>query len=262
MNSLFDITDELRQITLEDFELKKKRNSRISLRGYSRLIEVQSSFLSKFFNGKTLISKDRAKNLIERLEIPEKRKIELLSKLDISNPLDRNMLLKKNYYLIADPMYYSLLCLIETNDFIFDSENLAKQLQRTEGEIKYALNLLIELNYISISDSGKFEVATPHLIAHETTSNDSLTKRHKNNLNFAMEALDKLDLKDMFFGFETIAINKDNISKFKKLANDFLDQVTTLSNATSNKDEVYEFNVNFYPRILKNQLSKEGIYEN
>lgn len=250
MNPLFDITDELRAATLHDLESRKSKNAQFSLRSFARSIDVQASFLSKFINGKTILTKERAKELIDKIALDERRRIELLSKLDLNNPLDREMLVEKNYYILSDPIYYNFLCLIETKDFEFDVDSVAKLLNCSADRLKAVIHDLLALQFIAITEDGSIKLSTPHLVTADGIPNLLLRNRHKNNLTYAMTVVDQVDIKDIFFGFETIAINKSQLSQFKLIANEFFEKVINLSNTSREKDSVYEFNLNFYPRVI------------
>lgn len=248
MYSILDVSDELRSIVFQTLEEAQRLNERFSLRAYASKLDVPASFLSEFLSGKRVLSPERATKIINKLSLKSGKRLELLSKLNLNRPLERTQISSEHYYVVSDPMYYSLLCLVETKNFSLDYNAIGRKLGTTEMSVKNYMAKLLELGFISVNEDGEFFLSTPHLITTDGIPNDCLKERHRANLSNAISAIDGIEIEEKFFGFETLAINPSDLAKFRKLANDFLDQVVTLSNANLDKEEVYEFNINFYPK--------------
>lgn len=247
--SVKDVSLEVREILRNFLWETKKNNERFSLRAMAQKLDLPVSFVSDFLNGKRELSDARAVYIINNLNIEIEKKNVLLNKLNTNRPVQRNQISDNDYHIVEDPNYYSLLCLVELADFVPSISHMSRRLNITETRCKEILSQLINKGYLVISEDGDIKLNTEPLATTEGTPNSKLRLRHEKNLTAAIKANHELDISKKFFNFETLAIDVDDMDKFKKIAIDFLDQVNILSNSSLKKNAVYEFNINFFPRV-------------
>lgn len=247
------------ELTKAHYELKKvmqlrlaemqAKNPSFSLRAYAKSLGVHAASLSEFFNDKRSFSPKLQKKIIEKLNIaPDKRQYLLNTIDDGDSPVDveRVQVDTDSYHLVSDPIYYSLLCLIETKDFKEDYKFIARRVKKSVPEVKEAMERLERVGYIK-RIRNKLHVGEAHLMTTDDVANMSLRLRHAENLDNAKEALLNLDVSERYFRFETLAIGVEQMPEFKKAAQEFFNKLVKISNK-SQKDEVYEFCFNFFPR--------------
>lgn len=64
-----DINAEYRLILNSEFNVRKKKNPRYSLRAFARLLKVDASYLSKINSGKLILPVDVAASIAEKLKL-------------------------------------------------------------------------------------------------------------------------------------------------------------------------------------------------
>jgi uncharacterized protein (TIGR02147 family) len=249
------------ELSKAQYELKKilqlrlaelqAKNPQYSLRALAKSLDIHAASLSEFFSGKRQFSPKLQIKIINKLNLaPDKKQVllELVEK-HATTPADaeRMQIDTDSYYLVVDPIYYSILCLIETKNFEENYSFMAKRLKRSAKEIREAMERLERVGYIK-RIGKRLKVSEAHLMTTDDVANMSLRLRHAKNLENAKDALLNLEVEKRYFRFETLAISTDQIPGFKKAASEFFDKLVILSQKSQKKDEVYEFCFNYFPR--------------
>lgn len=248
-------------MTKAQYELKKvlqlklaelqAKNPQYSLRAFAKSLDIHAASLSEFFADKRQFSPKLQRKIIDKLNIAPDKKQHLVDVVEnhAKTPADaeRIQIDTDSYHLVVDPIYYSILCLIETKDFVEDYAFMARRLKRKTKEIKEAMERLERVGYIKRSEK-KLTVGEAHLMTTDDIANMCLRLRHAENLDNAKEALLNLEVDKRYFRFETLAISTEEMPEFKKAANEFFNKIVLLSQKSKNKNEVYEFCFNFFPR--------------
>lgn len=252
--------DELRLLVEKRIIDLKNQNSQFSMRAMARYLDLTPSSLSEFISGKRNFSPERIKNIIEKIPLDPKLKTKLNEQLSRQNKLktkeeiERLQLEIDLYYLVSDDIYYTLLCLVELDEFKNDLDWMASKTNKSKKEIQVALERLIKLNFIKEIDET-LRINTENLNTTDEIANKFLKTRHENNLKSALNSLIFDDVENRFFTFETLAISKDAFPEIKKAITDCQDRIVQISK-TYPKHEVYEFCFNFYPKTI--QLIQES----
>jgi uncharacterized protein (TIGR02147 family) len=253
------------EITKAQYELKKvlqlkfaelqAKNPQYSLRAFAKSLDIHAASLSEFFADKRQFSPKLQKKIIDKLNIAPDRKQRLMEVVDhhADTPADaeRIQIDTDSYHMVVDPIYYSILCLLETKNFEEDYAFMARRLKRKSKEIKEAMERLERVGYIK-RVGKKLMVAEAHLMTTDDIANMSLRLRHAENLDSAKNALLNLDVDKRYFRFETLAISTEDMPEFKKAASEFFSKLVLISQKSKNKNEVYEFCFNFFPRTELN----------
>lgn len=239
-----------RALQLNLAELQAK-NPQFSLRAYARNLGIHAASLSEFFNDKRQFSPKLAKRIIEKLNLAPDKKNDLLNMLETKEPtsnVERVQIDTDNYFLVSDPIYYSILCLIETKNYVENFQWMAGRLGSTEDKIKLAVERLLRIELLKRDKKNKLVYnAHAHLMTTDDITNLSLRLRHAENLEDAKDALLNMPVEKRYFNFETLAISTEKLPEIKKIINECRAKLVSISQVGS-KDEVYEFCFNFFPR--------------
>ncbi len=73
-----DLDAYYRQLLVSEFEKRKTRNPRYSLRAFARTLNLDNGFLSKLLSGKTMLSIDLADQLTKRLQLSKEERSEFI----------------------------------------------------------------------------------------------------------------------------------------------------------------------------------------
>jgi uncharacterized protein (TIGR02147 family) len=245
-------SDYFRSILLQLFEDRKTSSPRYSLRMFASELGIQAAALSQFFKGQRFFSKKMSRKLAERLGM-DPQKIEevedqygkLQRKL---NPEPEGLKLRPElYYLLANPLYYSLLCLFETDDFICDVKWMSQKLDFPVTQVEAALKDLIKLEMLK-EEGGILRPIQSNLASTDNIPNHSLRIRHQKNMLDAKDAVQNVPLDRRYFAFETLAFDKDDLPIVQKKINELMDDLILLSKRARKKTDVYEFCSLYFPR--------------
>ena len=255
---------ELRKVLSLRLSEMKAKNPLLSLRSFAKTLGVQPGALSEFLNQKRQFSPTLQKKIVDKLLLAPDRKSFILNIIeneqDSPIELERTQIDTDSYYLVSDSIYYSILCLIETESFYEDIEFIAQRLNKTIEEVETAIERLERVGYITRDKNNKMIVKDVYLMTTDDVASMSLRLRHAENMESAKDALFNLSVDKRYFRFETLAIDTEQMPAFKKAAQEFFDKISLLSKE-GNKNEVYEFCFNFFPRtILDEQNNKQPLH--
>lgn len=254
----------LQKTIRERLDELKAKNRQFSLRAFARLLSISPASLSEFLNGKRGLSAKMLKNIGEKLCLdPEdlhtlNEKIARDQKCIDHKPKThkRNIQLQNDqYYLIADWIYYAILCLAETADFNDCSAWIAQRLQTSEQRVDKAIKRLLRLGFLTYDDSGRLSCQDVELSTSEDVPNTSLRKRHMDNLEDAKDSLLNDDILHRDMTFMTLAIDVDKLPEIKKMIRKFQDQIENFAYANK-KNEIYELCIQLFPRTQLRQDKK------
>lgn len=245
-------------------ELKLK-NSSFSLRAFARLLEISPASLSEFLNGKRVLSEKMIKKIALKLSLSPSEYTELTNKINNDknktsnteqslNLKDKVQLQNDQYFLVADWHYYSILCLVETENFVKDYEWIAKRLNTSASKVKECFERLLRLGYLEFDKLGNLHYKDVEIQTSEDIPNTSLKRRHKENFEAATEQLYIDDVTKRDYSFMTLSIDPNQLPEVKRRIRKFQDELESFLEKGSKK-EVYEFCFQVFPRT--NKINKD-----
>lgn len=257
---LIMIAQQYLQLFLKDkWQEMRLRNNSISLRAFAKRIGTPSSALSEFLRGKRNFSLELALKIAENLSlskndiklIEDKYSQEMATNSINIHPYSKQELQLQGdqYELVADPIYYSLLCLLETKNFNPNLKWISQRLGLTTTKIKKGLAVLKRLNLVTESH-GNLIPTDKSLQTTEDITNASLKKRHVENLESAKNAIYLHDVLERDFCFMTMAIDPSKLPKAKKMIREFRNQLCAFLES-GEKSEVYEMCIQLFPKTSK-----------
>ncbi len=234
----------------------QQSNPSYSMRAFAKKCSVHPAVISEIFSGKRKVSTSYAKKILENLMIDPIKQEQLITCFDdksSSEDIKFKQLRADQYFVVADPIYYSLLSLFDTRKPPEQPDEIAKRLGVSTWRVEQAIERLIRLGFIKKHKSSYKNVSEP-LTTTEDIANSSLKKRHENNLRAALESLysDPVDERD--FSFITMAIDPDKIPKAKKMIRKFKRELAK-ELESGNQAEVYELSIQLFPRSKKGELT-------
>lgn len=255
---------EMQNLIRSNLNQIKIKNPGFSLRAYAKKLELSPSALSEILNGKRKISGKMAARIIDRMNLsPEVSSpvlnlfeknmkdlgfIEPEQKADTAThppAIDFLQLSSDQFNLIAEWQHFALLSLMETKNFKSDITWIARKLGITTQQTQSSLDRLMRLGFV-FKKNRKFVTNKRALISSDNVPNQAVRKSHYNDLVLAEKALDQTAVEDRDFTAITIAANKKNLPKARKLIREFQDKLT-LCLEQGEKDEVMKFTFYLYP---------------
>lgn len=254
-----------------EFEGLQRRNPAFSMRAFAKKLQLSPSALSEIIGGKRKVSKKMAERILTRMCLDPKEQEAILSTFENKNQteLDPSLIkvaagkykksinfLKLNadqFSLISEWQHFALLSLMETFDFVSDTEWMAKRLGISITDLQKTLTRLIDLNLVTKKYTKYFPTEAP-LITTDNISDVAVRKSHYADLKLAEKTLDEVPVEDRDFTAITIAADKSKLPEARRMIREFQDSLTQfLEDGT--KDEVYKMTFYMYP--LSHSLHEE-----
>jgi uncharacterized protein (TIGR02147 family) len=254
---------EIQNLIRSNLDQIKIKNPGFSLRAYAKKLELSPSALSEILNGKRKISGKMAARIIERMNLSPDISTPVLNLFDsktkelsfeeepgIDSPapppvIDFLQLSSDQFNLIAEWQHFALLSLMETKNFKSDIQWIARKLGISTQQAQTSLDRLIRLGFV-FKKNRKFVTNKRALISSDNIPNQAVRKSHYNDLQLAEKALDHTPVDERDFTAITIAANKKNLPKARKMIREFQDKLT-LCLEQGEKDEVIKFSFYLYP---------------
>jgi len=236
------------------FNESKQRNQSLSLRGFSKRINMDPTTISRFLNGKRKISYKMAKKLCDKLGLDpfirnkilrnyETQKKGELKKDKLS--LDYVEMELGHFKVISEWQYLAILSLIKCDNFKPQMNHIAQRLGISKKKAQESLNRLINLGYIEVKNK-KLKRKYPRLKTSDNLINPALRKAQHTNLQIAGESLDNVSLDKRDLTAITMSIDIDKIEEAKIRIRQFQDELS-LFLESDKKNEVYKLAIQLFP---------------
>lgn len=250
--------------------IAQNKNSKYSLRSFSRKMGIHAGALSGIMNGKRNVSKEMAEKITRKLLIDPQERVAILGlfpetrKYRTTDEMKRdeeNKYLEieaSSFRLIAEWEHFAVLSLIKTQDFRNDYLWIADRLGITKFRAQEVVERLMSLGFLELSNEGRLKRVNAKIRSSDETVNLSVRKSHEENLELAKESLQRDSLSERDFTSITMAIDPDKMSVAKEMIRKFQDDLSDVMETGTIK-EVYRFSVQLFPltNISKTTLNKE-----
>ncbi|MGZ3712788.1 MAG: DUF4423 domain-containing protein, partial [Bdellovibrionota bacterium] len=170
------------QILRAEFSARSQRNTRYSLRSFSKSLGLSHTVLSMVMSGKRPLSRKSALLISKRLDLPP----ELATALVTANSKPVPHRLAGEYALIdletfnriSDWIHYAILSLIETQGAKFEAKWIARRLKLNETQAKLAMDRLVETGLVH-EVNGKWKRSQKPIKIENQTSTPSTRNFHR-----------------------------------------------------------------------------------
>ena len=238
------------------YHSRKANNPSYSYRSYAKSIGMAPSCLSEILSGKRKLTERMLRSLKANLDENEFSGISALPELvgkkqEIYKASLRRQLPEQDYHIVREPVFYSILCLLETAPKDTSAEYFASKLSLPVDKVREAIDLLLKRKYVQLSNSGRLKLVPINLVTTRDVTNDEITIRHKQNLKDAAVALDEVPILERDFSFTTMAIDKKKLPEAKEKILAFRREMMEFLEAGVQTD-VYELCVQLFPRTNDN----------
>jgi uncharacterized protein (TIGR02147 family) len=246
------------QILSEEFEERKTRNSRYSLRAFAKSLAINPSTLCSVLKGKRALPQKDLIHIADRLKLePGKKKKFINNKfknvrklaeiINIKVKTHDSMLLEPSHYkVIADWEYYAFFSLLELKQFQYNNSWIAKKLNISENRVIDIVDDLLNCHLLKINADGQPERIFKKLNTTDDIFSEALIEAHKGALTKAEESLNTTPVELRDFSSTTVAIDPNNIESAKLLIREFKSKLALLL-SDGEKTEVYHLGVQLFP---------------
>ena len=235
----------------QDFEKRKKKNPRYSIRSYARFFGIDSSSLAKILSGSLKLTHRRAKQILDRLEIDPALKNSLLLSLGehtqkgFPKDADFTVLSAEHASLMAHWEFYAILSLAEIRPFKPDPNWIAKRLGSTVDRVGPILDALILMELIVKKKDGWFP-SGKQITAPSDFPTSALKEVHREYIEKSVTALMTHPSETGDISGITIAIPEKKLPEAARRIKEFRRTLAAYLNDESGTDEVYRINIQMF----------------
>ena len=255
---------------------KQKKNPKFSLRGFARLIGVQSSYLSMVLSGKRDLSEEKAHQIAEKLSLSSldtKKFVTLLRLEKASTASHKEQVLGElqalspetettrdlsidDFRVISEWYHLPLQILAQLEDQAWSEEWAAKSLGITTHEVIQALERMTALEMMEWT-LGKRPIITGGRVSVQSSfKNDALRKYHTQMLEKNIEALTEQEPSERFTGSMNLALDEKQLQEAKAVMDEAMNKLRVIANKKAKGKKVYHANLGVF-QITKN-IKKSG----
>lgn len=254
-----------REILLEEFKERRRRNENYSQRAFARDLALSPSKLCQIMKGKSGISPARAETLVKGLKLEASLRsifVNSVVSLHARSEAARSLGLKdlkvslsssnfspislEKFKVISEWYHFAILELTETVNFDSNPESISQRLSVPLREIKEALQRLMRLGLLELK-SGKWVQTSRDLATPSGVPSWSIKNFHHQILSKAINALEKQSVEERDFSSVTFAVNDEDISWIREEIRTFRRHlVSTIQKRSQTKNRVYNLSVQFF----------------
>lgn len=243
---------------IQNFEKRKLKNPRYSLRAYARDLGIDASTLAKILKNQRPFPLKYIGPVTAKLDLTIEEKQEFSqSILGSSNWLDlfRESKTEKmihlldaqdDFEIIAEWEYYAVLSLMETRGFEWKTSFIARKLGLTNSRAKEVMTKLKARNFVSVDSKGSAHRLPQPLGTTEDIWSQALQVGHFQEMLLAQKALHHLDPEIREISSITFAGDPKSLIKAKKMIRDFQKKLSQLMES-GRKEQVYTLAVQLWP---------------
>jgi hypothetical protein len=247
----------VRQRLQRELASLRERHPSYSLRAFAKRLAISPTALSAIIAGKRPVTLETARRVIAGLELSAAEAGELLREFHLriekggagdagqgdGKPSYR-LLAMDSYRLISDWFHAAIISLSETVGFRRDPRWIGRRLGIPPLVASRALDRLVRLGILA-PEHG--EPAGPiHTTTTDDVPNRAVRSGHRQNLDLARAALDRLGVEQRDFTALTLAVDPSTLPAAKLLIRRFLDDMACLMEVAP-KTEVYKLCVQLFP---------------
>jgi len=254
------LTTDFREILVEEFLKRRKRNSNYSLRAFARDLKLSPAAVSEVFRSKRKLSKRNILKVSERLALsPRQRQILLGGTCSQDSDVAEHSFLQireDHFQLISNWFYFAILSLAETSDASANPEVIAERLGLQLLDVQEALARLIRLEFIDVRGGILRRTLQPMVTTSHDIPSTAIKNYHAENLKLAERSLYRDPVESRDISSINMAIDPRLIPEAKKMIQSFRRRLSQFLES-GEKTEVYTLAVQLFP-VSRSTVQNKG----
>ncbi|MEK7356098.1 MAG: TIGR02147 family protein [Bdellovibrionota bacterium] len=231
----------------KQFTDRCQKNSRYSLRAFSKSLDIDASTVSQFLAGKRAPSQKALSEICERLSAkPKDLRFLGMLPVEADGADEFYHLTVDTFSVMADWYHFAIMEMTYVSAFKADPRWIANQLGISVVEAKTALERLIRLNLVS-QKNGRLQ-KTRETITNHTGINTSTARKtlQKQLISKALAAVDETPQNEKDITSMTMAIDPKNLDRAREMIKNFRRDLCVLLEEGA-QSQVYNVGIQLYP---------------
>lgn len=229
-----------------EFELRKERNPKYSMRSFANKLGVDQSLLSKVINGKRSMSISSMETCLRNMNFSDNFISDCLEKFSkkviYHRPVEEDV-----FSVISDWYHFAILELLKIKSTTPSAQVFAHRLGVPVNKIEDALERLERFDFIKIQN-GRIELSKPNntWTSHVATT-DARKKLQKDLLLKSIHALENISIEERHHSSYTFAVSSKKLEEIKDKILEQTIQLGNIANQSDELDDVYQLTISLYP---------------
>ncbi len=150
---------------------------------------------------------------------------------------------------LSEWYYGAIRSLLPVMDFKDDFAALAKFLDPplTPGQVKKAVNLLLQLGLVQRSAQGKYTAPTSSLSTGDEVASMALFQFHKQSIDLARRALDYFPAHERDISGVTMSLSHGGFKRIKEEVQRFRKRIMEIAADDANEEGAFQLNIQLFP---------------
>jgi len=247
----------------DEFERRSRHNGQYSLRAFARDLNIAPSRLSEVLNRKKGLSRATAERIAQRLELSPLEKeyfVALVEKEHARSKLKKELARKKveslaprfktltcvQFEKISEWYHNAILELTYLEDFTFSAKYVAKKLDISPSQAKFALKRLLDLRLI-VKHKQRYRPHEDRTAVPSGKPSLAIKRYHEQVLSKAQEALYRQSVQNRDFSSMTLCFDRDKLPEAKQLILEFRRKFSSLfGNRSTQGNAIYCLNTQLF----------------
>jgi len=243
----------------EEFQKRRNKNGRYSLRAYARFLGIDPSTLSK------ILHKKRPMPLTDALRIGKKLKLSpceyqnfffsvvssrcMGDLRELEQKPGHQLTEELHFKIIVEWEYYAVLNLMSTCDFMADATWIAERLGISEVKAAEVWNDLLKANLITKKE-GSYQRTHKSIETTDDIMSYALQLAHLKEMELAAKKITKVPTDERDFFSAIIPANPKALKKAKQLTREYCSNMQKILE-NGEKSEVYLLSTQLFPLTKK-----------
>lgn len=262
-----------RHILKSEFDRRSSVNPSYSLRAFARDLDIQAPQLSAVLLGKKGLSSKKASTVAKTLgfsKTEEKKFVAAVSAAHARSKLGRETAHRKlhrldkseqiatveaaRFEVVADWYHMALLQLMETRNFRWNIQEIAKTLGISIQKTEAAIEALVLTGLLK--QSAKGYAKSDDFIRTEDVPSRAIRLSLQQLIAKAATALEQQSIQERDFSSVTVAIDRSRLPEMKSWLTEFREKFCLEACQGDNRNDVYTLNLQFF-KLIESQTQKE-----
>jgi uncharacterized protein (TIGR02147 family) len=240
---------EFSRILNDQFQTLRKRNSKFSLRAFSRKTGLSIGPLSDVLKSKQTwkLTPKRAAEILSKLEIKSSIKNKLLVQMGEQPTHKKEDLKTSDYGILTDWTYYPILFSFDLPAKLRRPPAIAKRLGIPEEKVQAVIEDLLRRKLLVTSIGGVIERPEVFVSTADGTPNELIHKYHQINLEISKRALQEQPVSKRDFTSLTFAGNESQVAFLREEIRKLYEKASSLADGGEENDAVFRLSVQLFP---------------
>lgn len=245
-NQPTDSNADFRTVLINEFERRKEKNARYSLRAFAKALELSPSSLSAILRSKRKPSASLIHRLGPELGLSEP---EVARFAQNAGEVFFQELPIDIWDQIADWHHYAILELTNIDGFKPSTAYVAKALSISEQEVRLACDRLVKVGLLEITEAGWKDLSVLGNVTNMTDNTTAASKRkmQRQLLEKGISSLENVPFEDRLNRSMIVGINKKDLPEARERIVKFCHKLLADLGETRSTTDVYNLSIALFP---------------